>query len=51
MNFQMSDEKTEIRVLLRFFWKKGLTSAADSREICEIEGKDVVSERTARRWF
>lgn len=47
----MCDEKTAIRVLLRFFWKKGLTAAAATREICEVEGKDVINKTTAQRWF
>ena len=51
IKFPMPDAKIEIRVLLRFFWKKGLTATAATREICEVEGKDVVNERTARRWF
>jgi len=51
MNFPISDKKIKIRVLLRFFWKNGLTLTTATREICKVEGKDVVSERTARRWF
>ena len=39
MNFQMSDEKIEIRVLLRYFSKKGVKSTAAIRKICEVEGK------------
>jgi len=46
MNFQMSYEKNEIRVLLRFFWKKGLTAA--TREICKVERKDMISKRQQR---
>ena len=51
MNFQMSNEKFEIQVLLRFFWKNGLSATVATQEICEVIGKDVVSERTIRRWF
>ena len=47
----MSDRKIKNQVLLRFFWKKRLTATDGTREICEVEGKDVVSEMTARRWF
>jgi len=39
MNLQMSDQNIEIRVLLRFFWKKGLITTAATQEICEVEGK------------
>lgn len=45
------DEKTVVRVLLRHYWKKGLSAAAAAREICAVEGEDVVKEDTARWWF
>lgn len=44
-------EKFEIRVLLKHYWKKGLSPAAATREICAIEGEGFVSETTARKWF
>ena len=47
----MSDKKIEIPLLLRFFWKKGLTITFTTREICDVQGKDVISERTPRRWL
>ena len=47
----MIEEKTVIRVLLRHYWKKGLTAAAATREICNVEGKDVFKENTAQWWF
>ena len=39
----------EIRVLLKFFWKKGLSARAAAREICSVEGS--VSNPTASAWF
>ena len=45
------DEKTVVRVLRRHYWKKGLSEAAAAREICAVEGEDVVKEDTARWWF
>ena len=45
------DEKYEILVLLRHYWKKGLTAAAAVREICEIEGEGVIKLRKAQLWF
>jgi transposase len=47
----MDSEKFEIRVLLRFFWKKRLTARAAAKEICDVEGHGTVSTRTAQRWF
>jgi len=32
-------EKFEIRVLLKFFWKKGLSSRAAVKEISQVEGR------------
>lgn len=45
------NEKYEILVLLRQYWKKGLTSAAAVKQICEVEGEGVINVRTAQRWF
>jgi len=47
----MEAEKCEIRVILRFMWKKKLSAAAAAREICQVEGQGTVSPRTARKWF
>jgi histone-lysine N-methyltransferase SETMAR len=47
----MDNEKYEIRVLLRFFWKKRLKARAAAKEICDVEGQGTVSVRTAQRWF
>ena len=41
----------EIRVLLKFFWKKGLSARAAAREICSEEGEGSVSNPTASAWF
>lgn len=47
----MCDEKTAIRVLLRHYWRKGLSATAAVKEICSIEGDGVVSKTTAVNWF
>lgn len=47
----MIEEKTVIRILLRHYWKKGLSAAAATREICSVEGKNVFKENTAQWWF
>ena len=41
----------EIRVLLKFFWKKGLSARAAARKICSVEGEGSVSNPTASAWF
>ena len=51
LDSKKKSENFEIRVLLRFCWKKGLSAAAAAREICEVEGEGTVSERTAQKWF
>jgi len=48
---KMDGEKYEIRVLLRFFWKKRLSARAAATEIWNVEGHGTVSIRTAQRWF
>ena len=47
----MIEEKVVIRVLLRLYWKKGLNAAAATREICNVEGSNVLKENTAQWWF
>lgn len=44
-------EKFEIRVLLRHYWKQGFNATAATKKIWEVEGDNVVSDRTARNWF
>ena len=38
-------------MLLRHYWKKGLTAAAAVREICEVEGEGMIKVRKAQLWF
>lgn len=47
----MCDEKIAIRVLLRHYWKKGLSTRAAAEEICAVEGEGVVNKTTAAEWF
>jgi len=47
----MCDEKIAVRVLLRHYWKKGFSSRAATKEICDVEGEDYVSKSAAGRWF
>ena len=44
----MAEEKLVCRVLLRYYWKKGLNAAAAAKEICAVEGEVLC---TARKWF
>ena len=43
--------KDEICVLLRHYWKQGFNTKAATRKICEVEGKDVVSNRVEQICF
>jgi transposase len=47
----MTDEKYEIRVLLRHYWKKGLSSRDAAAEICNVEGEGMVKKTAAAKWF
>jgi transposase len=47
----MDDDKIVIRILLRHYWKKGLSARAAANEICDVEGINTVSKSTAIRWF
>ncbi|CAF5175499.1 unnamed protein product, partial [Rotaria magnacalcarata] len=41
----------EIRVLLRHYWKKGLSARAAAAEICEVEGEGTIGKTAAIKWF
>lgn len=43
--------KFEIRVLLRHYWKKGLTTRDAAEAICDVEGEGTTAQRTAAKWF
>ena len=43
--------KYEILVILIHYWKAKKSAAESYRLICEIEGPDVLNERTDRRYF
>ncbi|CAF3995430.1 unnamed protein product [Rotaria sp. Silwood1] len=42
---------SEIRVFLRHYWKKGLSTRAAAAEICEVEGEGTIGKTTAIKWF
>jgi transposase len=41
----------EIRVLLRHYWKKGLSARAAAAKICKVEGEGTIVKTTAIKWF
>ena len=41
----------EIRVLLRHYWKKGLSARAAAVEICELEDEGTIGKTAAIKWF
>jgi transposase len=45
----MSSDTIEVRVLLRHYWKKGLSVRKAADEINEVEG--ITSKSAAGRWF
>lgn len=47
----MLQEKIVIRALLRHYWKKGLSTRAAVKEICAVEGDNMVSKSAAAEWF
>ena len=51
ITYTMNQEKIIIRGLLRHYWKKGQNATTAAREICKVEGENVVNARTAQRWF
>ena len=47
----MSGDTIETRVLLRHYWKKGLSVREAADEINEVEGAGTTSKSSAQRWF
>jgi hypothetical protein len=47
----MSSDTIEVRVLLRHYWKKGLSQRKAAEEINEVEGEGTTSKSAAGRWF
>lgn len=47
----MSENKEEIRYILKFYFKKGKNASHAAKKICEVYGEGAVSDRTAREWF
>jgi histone-lysine N-methyltransferase SETMAR len=41
----------EIRVLLRRYWKKGLSVRAAAAKICKVEGEGTIGKTAAIKWF
>ncbi|CAF4060430.1 unnamed protein product [Rotaria magnacalcarata] len=41
----------EIRVLLRHYWKKGLSARAAAAEIREVESEGTIGKTAAIKWF
>ena len=47
----MSEEKEEIRYILKFYYKKGKNATQAAKKICDVYGHDAVSIRVAQSWF
>ena len=48
---KMAIDKIELRVLIRYCWRRGLSTRDTAKEICNAEGNGTVSYKTAERWF
>ena len=46
----MEFERTDVRKLIYFFWKRGLSPNDISKEINSTLGSQTTNERTCRRW-
>jgi len=47
----MNNETINIRAILRFCWKRGLSSRPAAEEINKIEGQGFISKSQAPEWF
>ena len=44
-------DKSKIRVIFEYEFRRGTNATQTSRNVNEVFGKDVANERTVRRWF
>jgi histone-lysine N-methyltransferase SETMAR len=49
--FQMTLDKIELRVLIRYCWKRQLSTRDAAKEICDAEGEGTVHYTTVSRWY
>ena len=49
--FQMTLDKIELRVLIRYCWKRQLSTRDATKEICDAEGEGTVHYTTVSRWY
>ncbi|VDL97572.1 unnamed protein product [Schistocephalus solidus] len=47
----MSLNKYELRIPIRYFWKRGPSTGEAAKEICDAEGKRIVHGATASREY
>lgn len=47
----MSLEESEIRILIRYCYKRKLSTRAAVKEICDTEGEGTVSQSKVSRWY
>lgn len=50
-NLQMTLDKIELRVLIRYCWKRRLSTRDAAKEICDAEGEATVHYTTVSRWY
>jgi len=48
---KMSENKEEIRYILKFYYKKGNNATQAAKKNCDVYGHDAVSVRVAQSWF
>lgn len=48
---EMSENKEEIRYILKFYYKKGKNATQAAKKICDVYGHDALSVRVAQSWF
>lgn len=47
----MSLNRNDIRILIRYCWKRRLSTREASKEICDAEGDRTVNHTTVSRWY
>ena len=47
----MAIDKFELCILIRYCWKRSLSTRDAQREICDAEGEGTVSHMAVSRWY
>ena len=49
--FHVTSNKIDVRVLIRYCWKQGLSTRKAAEEICAADGVETITYMTISKWY